>query len=214
MTEEQFWNKQPAKTMWPSNIEYDENGGIIWANHKNGDKHRFIDIRGWGHLTGLHKMSAEQARSVQDVWGKLICDLYNAHVRTKAADTVQPAEVMTAEDFAEQMDRCMYWDDEKQEWLFNQLKASTLISRRDAARDALNASPVPAGYVLLPIEPTIKMLADFHDEAWPQLSSANREKPMREAYRAMITAAPQPPAAQTNKFTTLDDGSVHFTEGK
>lgn len=53
---------------------------------------------------------------------------------------------------------------------------------------------VPEGWVMVPIKVTFKMLQAFHDKAWPELSSANREEPLRAAYKAMLAATPTPPS--------------------
>lgn len=67
-------------------------------------------------------------------------------------------------------------------------KANTMLCGHGANNTVflLDALQEMNGMVLVPVEPTLMMLADFHRTAWPDLSSANRVRPYKEAYAKMI----------------------------
>jgi hypothetical protein len=75
-------------------------------------------------------------------------------------------------------------------------KPDEFLVEDDMAMFTIHApTPLAAdGFKLVPIEPTLTMLTALHNTAWPQLSNANRERPLRDGYAAMLSAAPQPPA--------------------
>jgi hypothetical protein len=52
-------------------LEYLEEGEIFYTN-KAGEKVKYIDIRGWGHLTGTLALSAKEAARLQDELGAFI----------------------------------------------------------------------------------------------------------------------------------------------
>lgn len=62
----------------PERLEYTM-CGKIYAKHKDGTSHMFMDVRGWGHLTGggAKALPHKVAEAIQDGWAKEVCDLWN-----------------------------------------------------------------------------------------------------------------------------------------
>lgn len=44
----------------------DEHGLMIWGKDANGNNVHFLDIRGWGHLTGGASLNLPQAEAIQE----------------------------------------------------------------------------------------------------------------------------------------------------
>lgn len=111
----------------PLSLEYDDLAAKIWAIWPDG-RHMFIDMRGWGYLTGTLSLSGKDARAIQDKCGRLICELYNVYAHptppevtptivnskqvTKSADNVSylPEDGMSAESLLRKM-MGMEWDE-------------------------------------------------------------------------------------------------------
>jgi len=69
----------------PKRLEYTM-CGKIYAVQENGERHMFMDVRGWGYLTGggAKKLPYEEATSIQDKWANEVCNLWNAAPETTA----------------------------------------------------------------------------------------------------------------------------------
>lgn len=63
----------------PKRLEYTM-CGKIYAVQENGERHMFMDVRGWGYLTGggAKKLPYEEATGIQDKWANEVCNLWNA----------------------------------------------------------------------------------------------------------------------------------------
>ena len=78
-------------------------------------------------------------------------------------------------------------------WVGQQLTVPQLVQRRVIARAVLakwGVQPVPAGYALVPVEPTPEMLSVMWVNKNSSLSEAYNS--LSEAYSAMLAASPQP----------------------
>lgn len=62
----------------PKRLEYTM-CGKIYAVQDNGERHMFMDVRGWGYLTGggAKKLPYEEAEAIQDKWANEVCNLWN-----------------------------------------------------------------------------------------------------------------------------------------
>lgn len=58
---------------WEPPFYYDASGQ--WIHDSNG--HRMLDLRGWGFLTGFHRIHAKTATEIQDRLGERIAELLN-----------------------------------------------------------------------------------------------------------------------------------------
>ena len=60
-----------------SGVQYDSNGGQIWAINDAEYLHHVADVRGWGELQNLFKLDMDKAAEFQDKVGKFIAEAIN-----------------------------------------------------------------------------------------------------------------------------------------
>lgn len=72
----------------PKTLEYTM-CGKIYAVQENGERHMFMDVRGWGYLTGggAKKLPYEEATVIQDKWAMEVVNLWN--IAATQADEVK-----------------------------------------------------------------------------------------------------------------------------
>lgn len=65
----------------PKRLEYTM-CGKIYAVQNDGSRHMFLDVRGWGYLTGggsqAKGLSCKEAEAIQDKWALEVVDLWNS----------------------------------------------------------------------------------------------------------------------------------------
>lgn len=68
---------------------------------------------------------------------------------------------------------------------------------------------VPHGWVLLPIEPSERMLGEFAGVYWPHLRREKQDHE-RAAYAAMLAVCPTPPVGGTTELEAARDQLVRI----
>jgi hypothetical protein len=100
-----------------------------------------------------------------------------------------PAQGLTDERIVEVLKGCDKEDPTQEGWIWRQrIKWARAIERELRASTAAAPSPVPAGWQLVPVEPTSTMLAALTQE-W----HSSRHGKFKERYAAMLAAAPGAP---------------------
>lgn len=79
----------------PKRLEYTM-CGKIYAVQENGERHMFMDVRGWGYLTGggAKKLPYEEATVIQDKWANEVCNLWNDAQLSCSTGTQDKVEVI------------------------------------------------------------------------------------------------------------------------
>lgn len=73
--------------MRPKRLEYTM-CGKIYAVQENGERHMFMDVRGWGYLTGggAKNLPREEATTIQDKWANEVVNLWNEATENAQGD--------------------------------------------------------------------------------------------------------------------------------
>ena len=90
-----------------SGVQYDSNGGQIWAINDAEYLHHVADVRGWGELIYLFKLDIDKASEFYDEIGKFIAEAINDKLeRERLSNVVGQSEQFYCDGQQNNKNRC------------------------------------------------------------------------------------------------------------